>query len=202
MIVVFGGSFNPPSLAHINIAKAIFNINENISKVIIVPVSDKYEKNDLIPFKYRYDMLKIATKDYSFIEISNVENISDRQLNTYETLDIIKTKYPGEDIAFLLGADNLNYFTEWTNSEYILKNYFLLAIEREGYKLSDIINNNDMLLKYKTRIKTISIDTKLFKISSTKIRENIDNFDKIHDYIDVNVFEYIKQNELYKKISA
>lgn len=202
MIVVFGGSFNPPTIAHINIAKEIFNQNKEISKVIIVPVSNKYDKNGLIDFKYRYDMLNIATKGYEFIEVSDIEDTEDVQLNTYETLDIIKTKYPDEDIVFLLGADNLSYFTEWTNSEYILKNYFLLAIERNGFNILDIIDSDDILSKYKSKINHITIDNSLFKVSSTKIRENINNYKEIETYMDKSVFNYIKENNLYKEISA
>lgn len=55
----FGGSFNPPTNAHITLAKSAIKIC-NLEKVIFVPVGDFYEKKDLISGIHRYNMLKIA----------------------------------------------------------------------------------------------------------------------------------------------
>ena len=43
-IAVFGGSFNPPTVAHINLAKQVLEEMNEIEKVIFVPVSTKYNK--------------------------------------------------------------------------------------------------------------------------------------------------------------
>ena len=43
-IAVFGGAFNPPTVAHIDLAKQILKEMKEIEKVIFVPVSTKYNK--------------------------------------------------------------------------------------------------------------------------------------------------------------
>lgn len=181
-IGVFGGSFNPPHLMHLNIAKDLLRL-KYLDKVIFVPTGNKYSKDDLIDIKYRIEMLKIMIISYDDMIVSDYEN-QDRVVYTYETLDYFKTKYLGSEIYFILGADNLKQISNWKNSEYILSNYKLLVINRGDDKVevkdnvvvTDILNND---------------------ISSTFIRNNIDNDDIIKKYLDKNVLEYIRKEKLY-----
>lgn len=57
----FGGCFNPPTNAHINLAKKVLK-ECKLDKVVFVPVGDFYDKKELVPAKHRYNMLKIAFK--------------------------------------------------------------------------------------------------------------------------------------------
>lgn len=185
-IGVFGGSFNPPHLMHLNIAKELLRL-KYLDKVIFVPTGNKYNKDDLIDIEYRIEMLKIMTKDYNDIIVSDYEN-KDRVIYTYETLDYFKKKYIGSEIYFILGADNLKQIGTWKNSEYILSNYKLLVINRGNDKIvagdniviTDVLNND---------------------ISSTFIRNNIDKDDIIKRYLDKNVLEYIRKEKLYERCS-
>ena len=185
-IGVFGGSFNPPHLMHLNIAKDLLRL-KYLDKVIFVPTGNKYSKDDLIDIKYRIEMLKIMTISYDDMIVSDYEN-QDRVIYTYETLDYFKKKYLGSEIYFILGADNLKQISNWKNSEYILSNYKLLVINRGDDKIEvkdnvvvmDILNND---------------------ISSTFIRNNIDNDDIIKKYLDKNVLEYIRKEKLYEGCS-
>lgn len=185
-IGVFGGSFNPPHLMHLNIAKDLLRL-KYLDKVIFVPTGNKYSKDDLIDIKYRIEMLKIMTISYDDMIVSDYEN-QDRVVYTYETLDYFKKKYLGSEIYFILGADNLKQISNWKNSEYILSNYKLLVINRGNDKIevkdnvvvTDILNND---------------------ISSTFIRNNIDNNDIIKKYLDKNVLEYIRKEKLYEGCS-
>ena len=185
-IGVFGGSFNPPHLMHLNIAKDLLRL-KYLDKVIFVPTGNKYSKDDLIDIKYRIEMLKIMIFCYDDMIVSDYEN-QDRVVYTYETLDYFKKKYLGSEIYFILGADNLKQISNWKNSEYILSNYKLLVINRGDDKIevkdnvvvTDILNND---------------------ISSTFIRNNIDNDDIIKKYLDKNVLEYIRKEKLYEGCS-
>lgn len=57
----FGGCFNPPTNAHINLAKKALK-ECNLDKVIFVPIGNFYEKKELISGEHRYNMLKVACK--------------------------------------------------------------------------------------------------------------------------------------------
>ena len=50
LIAIYGGSFNPPTVAHENIARDILELPE-IEKIIYLPVGDSYKKKSLISSK-------------------------------------------------------------------------------------------------------------------------------------------------------
>ena len=55
----FGGSFNPPTIAHKTLAiKAAEKLN--LDKVFFVPVGDGYKKDGLIDEKHRFKMLQLS----------------------------------------------------------------------------------------------------------------------------------------------
>ena len=55
----FGGSFNPPTNAHINLAKEVIKVC-NLDKVIFVPMGNYYPKEGLAKAEDRLKMLEIA----------------------------------------------------------------------------------------------------------------------------------------------
>ena len=67
MQVVYGGSFNPPTLAHLAIIEYLATRYE---KLIVIPNGKLYVKNGLIDFNHRIEMLKIITNRFDNIEIS------------------------------------------------------------------------------------------------------------------------------------
>ena len=148
---------------------------------------DKFNNVDLIDIKYIVEMLKIMIISYDDMIVSDYEN-QDRVVYTYETLDYFKKKYLGSEIYFILGADNLKQISNWKNSEYILSNYKLLVINR-GDEKTEVKDN------------VIVMDILNNDISSTFIRNNIDNDDIIKKYLDKNVLEYIRKEKLYEGCS-
>ncbi len=102
IIAVFGGAFNPPTIAHINLAKQVLKKIENIEKVIFVPVSTKYNKRELASDTDRYNMLKKVCENEEGLEVSSIELDSDRQLYTIETLQKIEEQNPNNYIYFII----------------------------------------------------------------------------------------------------
>jgi nicotinate (nicotinamide) nucleotide adenylyltransferase len=68
----FGGCFNPPTIAHIELAKLAIK-QANLDKLIFIPMGNCYPKKDLVDIKHRYEMLKIAIKNEKKMEISNMQ---------------------------------------------------------------------------------------------------------------------------------
>ena len=196
IIAIFGGSFNPPINSHVFLAKQILDKFQKIEKLIFVPVSTKYQKQELIEDKYRYNMLKIICDKEERIEVSDIEMTTDKQLYTIQTLDIFKEKYKENDIYFVMGTDNLKEIEMWKESERLLKNYKIIVLEREDDKLENIIKNSKLLRKYKNSLIKIDGIDKIF-LSSTMIRNRIKNGENVEEFIDEEVLRYIKENKLY-----
>ena len=85
ILAIFGGSFNPPLNSHFLLAEQIYNEIENIEKVIFLPVSSKYEKNDLLSNEHRYNMLKsVIDKNEHFEELTDFSKWHKIIAKTYE----------------------------------------------------------------------------------------------------------------------
>ena len=72
-IGIFGGSFNPPHLGHKKMIADLI-LQHILDRVIIVPVGNYYNKNEMVDFKDRYKMIKLLFKDMPQVEISKIEN--------------------------------------------------------------------------------------------------------------------------------
>ena len=114
---------------------------------------------------------------------------------TYQVLDYYKEMYPKADIYFICGTDNLDWFKEWRNYEYILKNYKLLVVSRNDDDIPKIMQNYK---EYQNSIEFATINPRV--LSSTIIREYIkeNEEEKLEGLIAKEVLEYIKVKGLYK----
>lgn len=197
MIVVYGGCFNPITLAHEKIIKHISQL-KGVSKVLLVPVGDNYNKQGLINSSNRIQMIELVVGKLHNVELDLIEVKSKKVLTTYETLTQIQKKYPNEKIYFTLGADNLLDFTTWNNSEEILNEFGLLVINRDNISIKTIIVNDNLLLSNKDNIIIEKIQMPV-NISSTLVRQHYSNINKINikNYINNKVHLYIKSKGLY-----
>ncbi|MFP4477952.1 MAG: nicotinate (nicotinamide) nucleotide adenylyltransferase [Candidatus Izemoplasmatales bacterium] len=189
MIVVFGGAFNPPTLAHREIYHLI-DESVKLDKFIFLPVSKKYSKASLIEDDYRVDMLKILIKDLDKACVSKIETEDDQFLGTYQSLLRIKKQYPNQDIAFVLGADNLLHLNHWINADKLLSDFKFIVVNRNNENVEKTINKIPLLKKYKDHF--IILKNYQSSISSTLFRETLDP-----SYVDEEVYHYIMKNDLY-----
>lgn len=190
-IGIFGGCFNPPHKMHKKIAIDLIK-NKYIDQVIYVPTGDSYKKDNLISLKERYNMLKIMFKNINNVIISDISK-DNKYTYTYEILDYYQKQYPEDDIYFICGTDNLKEFKTWKRNEYVIKNYKLLIINRNNETknlLKEFKENNNIII---TKIKTNGI-------SSSLVRNNIEENKDVNSYLDKEVYKYIIKHKLYKNI--
>lgn len=187
-IGIFGGSFNPPHKIHQKIANYLVK-NNYLDKVIFVPTGSNYKKPYLASEQDRYNMLKLMIGNVSYLDISTYE--FGKLTHTYQTLDHFKKHYKDDEIYFICGSDNLKEIKTWKRYQYILSNYKLLVIRRNGESITDILSE---LKSYQDNI--IVIDDIKSSLSSTSIRKRFKDDKKLvkDENIDSKVFEYIKNN--------
>ena len=189
---IFGGSFNPPHNMHTDIANYMIN-QQYVDKVVFVPTGSKYAyKNNLIEEEHRLNMLEILSKKNENILVSDYE-LKSEVVYTIDTLRYFKELYPNDEIYFICGLDNFSYIDKWKNGEEILSNYKIIVINRDGNDLDELlVKYND----YKDNIIVSNMEMK--DISSTYIRDNIKEIDKVKEFIDEDVLRYIYERELYR----
>ena len=198
IMAIFGGSFNPPLVSHFELAKQILENNNNVEKIVFVPVSNKYKKIDLIDDNHRYNMLKLMCEDEEKLEVSDIEIKCKKQLYTIETLDIFKKKYGKEfEMYFVMGTDNLKELETWKEPERLLNEYKIIVLGRNADNIDSIIEESILLKKYKDSIIQIKGINRI-NISSTMIRNKIKSNEDVNEYLPKKILDYIKQNDLYK----
>lgn len=129
-IIVFCGSFNPATKAHISIIdKAIDFISDltdgagclletGVYRVLVSPAHDSYPWKKLAPAEDRIRMLKLAIEDSRYqdiIEVNTYETLIQKSFTpTYDVLCHLKEGYPDKNMYFLCGADLVESMTDTT----------------------------------------------------------------------------------------
>lgn len=193
-IGIYGGSFNPIHLMHKEIVEQLLN-KGYVDKVIILPTGNYYKKKNLLKGEKRILMLEMTFKDDERISICDYE-FKNNLISTYRSLDYLQSRYPGDELYFIMGADNLIGFNTWKNYDYILDNYNLLIIDRE----IDYQQQLKEYSKYNGEI-VIAKDVKVENVSSSYIRECFSKGkeEECTKYLDEDVYNYICKSGVYKK---
>lgn len=194
----FGGSFNPPTYAHLEIAKKSCELL-SLDKVFFVPVGNSYKKPYLIDEKHRYNMLNLMCNNEEKIDVENIELNKEFSISTLEAFRMIDTKYRNIDKYYIMGADNFIKLPNWEDSEYLIKNYKYIVFKRNDINIEKMIEENHLLHQYKFNIKILDLENNK-ECRSGIIRDLVENgdYDKIKDYTKDSVAEYIRKNTLYK----
>ncbi|MDY0075258.1 MAG: nicotinate (nicotinamide) nucleotide adenylyltransferase [Acholeplasmataceae bacterium] len=186
MHIVFGGSFNPPTNAHVKIIKHLLSVFKG-SKVIIVPVGDDYRKPELAPFKKRLDMLRIALDGMEDVMISSIE--ADRGYEgTLQTLDDLSKHY--DDLHFVIGSDNLLDLPNWIRYQELLSKYPFIVINREGYMTEQ--EGNERYKDLPHRFIFVDFND---RTAATHVRMNM----RLNRHVvDPKVYDYIVKHHIYE----
>ncbi|OQY08734.1 MAG: hypothetical protein B6I28_04325 [Fusobacteriia bacterium 4572_132] len=183
-IGIFGGSFNPIHFGHLIIAEQVREIC-HLDKILFIPVGiPSHRVNDLADSQKRYEMIKLAIKDNSNFEISDIEIKKMETSYTYDTLIKLKTENPENTYFEIIGEDSAEYLEKWKEIDKLLKITQFLVFKRNG--------------NYKIKHKNIKVlETPLIQISATQIRNKIKKRESIRYLVNERVIKYINENKLY-----
>lgn len=195
-IVIFGGCFNPPLYSHLSLAEQLTTQYNQIKKVIFMPVNSKYKKVDLISNEHRYNMLKLACKQNEKFEVSRLEMDATRTLYTIESLRKMQEIYE-EEIAFMMGSDNLKELSTWKQADELTKNFKIYVLKRANDEIEKIIAENEWLKKNQKAFILVEKSV-VSNLSSTLVRQKIKEGTSIRYLTAQEVIEYIKKNKLYQ----
>lgn len=190
MIAIFGGVFNPPTVAHYEVAKHLLSLSD-ITSLLFVPVGDQYEKAGLIPAFHRVKMLEIMISDLPHASVSKVEVEADRKLKTMETLEKLQTEYAGETLAFVIGADNLKDLTGWYNYKQLITKFNMIIINRGELNVYQLIKDH---FQFASDHFLVVDDFLKIDISSTAYRNDLTRSDLLRSEVEA----YIKKYSLYR----
>lgn len=193
----FGGSFNPVTNAHLNIAKLVQE-KYNLDKVVFVPMGDHYPKLELAKEEHRYEMLKIATRKEEKLEVSNIELNLPNSLTMLQAFEKIQKQYREIKPYFIIGSDNLNKLVGLSDFEILATNYEFIVIGRNNINIQEKFSLNPILERFKAHFNILE-DNPYENISATSARNALKNGNSsdISNIISCEVEEYIRKNKIY-----
>ena len=193
-ICLFGGTFDPPHIGHLMVAKNILEYY-SFNSILFVPNKTPPHKNvkNITFIDHRLEMLRLLTKENSKFIIS-MEEINCRGKSfTINTIRLIKSKMgiSSEDCFFAIGSDALGSFHNWKLAREILIEARVLVVVRPGYEK---IKAKSWVLDGINVAPISSVE-----VSSEKIRRKIKTNQQIKKLVTEDVYNYITKNRLYKE---
>lgn len=192
---IYGGTFNPPHVGHIEAAKA-FITQAKLDTLIIMPafIPPHKQTDNLVNCDDRLEMCRLAFGNIPNTEISDLEISRGGKSYTYLTLQELASN--DAELYFLCGTDMILTMDTWKNPEVIFSLAKICYIRRESDNaISELLIEKcgDYFQKYGADI--IQINTEAIEISSSEIRAEDGIWDR---YLTANVIDYIRNQGLYK----
>lgn len=181
-IIIFGGSFDPIHNGHIKAAKIAAKAI-GASKVFFTPTYAKITNNHTVSkSQHRLKMVQLAIKDYSDFSICRWD-INNKNLYTINLLKHFKKRFKNAEIYLLIGADQVNNFSNWNSCNEISNLVRIIFVQRAGVKL-----NKQNIKKYQMEC----VGNTDIEISSSQLR-----YCSSRKYMNSAVVDYINNNLLY-----
>jgi len=207
-IAFLGGTFDPVHFGHLRPALEICEAL-SLKQLFFMP-------NHIAPHKaeshcnaqQRCEMVTLALRNQLRMDIDTRELNRHKPSYTIDTLKELKNQYPDTPLCFIMGMDSLISFDTWFQWQEILSYCHLVISHRPGweYQLNEQVqalvdthqttNKHDL---HNNQVGKIYFQTtSQLAISSSEIRQLLNNDISIDYLLPEAVNDYIKQHQLYK----
>ena len=170
-IAIYGGSFNPPHLGHVEAANTI--VNEICpDRLFIIPASIPPHKalaEGSPSADERFFLTQLAFFSVPGAEVLDIELYREGKCYTADTVEQLKKAFPDDELMFAMGTDMFLSFETWYKFRYLLENLTLLPMARNDGEEGEILRYAEHLEKeYGAKIQCLRHEPK--PMSSTDIR--------------------------------
>ena len=202
-IGIYGGTFNPPHIGHLEAAKQAVK-SLGLSKLLLIPAYAPPHKAVLPEHsptaQQRLEMLRIAAAGCPELSVSDMELRREGVSYSCETVEAVKGQFPGAELVLLMGTDMFLTFDTWMHPEEIVKNASLGVFYR-GDK-----GEQPAIAKKKAEMEARGVTVYLVRnevipISSTQMRRLL-AFRCAGRFLPEGVLDYIRENRLYDTRAA
>lgn len=189
-IGIYGGSFNPIHKGHTQLAASIVAqgmVDELWLLVSPLNPLKSEEVSDIAEYEHRLKMAELATEGIEGVKVSDFERHLPLPSYTITTLGELHKAYPEHEFVLVIGADNWERFPHWYHADEIIANYSILIYRRPGCEMDETALPSSVQV----------VDTPLYDVSSTQIRESVKKGRMMRRWLDARVARYIKKHQLY-----
>lgn len=187
---LFGGTFNPPHLAHLIIAETVRD-QFQLDQIWWIPtfVPPHKSNSDLASAQARLEMTREALADNVSFVVLDVELRRKGISYTVDTARALKEAYPDVHFSLIIGGDSLRDFHTWREPEDIVRHMPLIVYQRPDTQVPELA------LYLEGRVQFA--EAPLLDISGTEIRARIRRGHSIRYLVPATVEDYILEHHLY-----
>ncbi len=183
-VAIFGGSFNPPHVAHLLAATWVLSTRP-VDQVWFVPVGQHAFGKVLESFEHRRRMLELATAPIrAESAVCDVEQRLGGPNRTIDTLQHLQREHPEARFSLIIGADILTERHAWKSWDVLERDFGFHVLGRQGYPTPP----------------GYGAEVVLPDVSSTTLRQKLRDrdLDGCRCRIDLDVLDYIEAHALYR----
>ncbi|HRO68669.1 MAG TPA: nicotinate (nicotinamide) nucleotide adenylyltransferase [Pseudobdellovibrionaceae bacterium] len=214
-IGIFGGSFNPPHMGHLNSLETVLK-KAGLDRIHVLPNSKNPLKVQVEGPKpeQRLEMVRLALESYgkNFV-------VDDREIRrggvsyTVDTIREFRKDTSADDLFLIIGADNFETFDQWRDYREILKEANLIVTTRPGFDipsgvddipdfLKDLIEEADFnFIELKTGRNIQFLSLKDIEVSSSELRKKLRTGRPVQKELPLAVESYIREQGLYRPLT-
>lgn len=186
-IAFFGGSFNPPHVAHQMVCLLVLETCP-VDAVWMVPTYRHAFAKDLVDFEDRCRMCELAAAALgSRVRVSRIESeLGQPRSRTLDTLQALGERHPDVRFRLIVGADILSETAKWYRWDEVVALAPPIVIGRSGYRAAKDAGGFEHL------------DLDLPRVSSTEVRERLSQGQDVLPLLPRVVMNYIAERGLYR----
>ena len=194
---ILGGSFDPVHLGHTGVALAALE-ELGLDSVEFIPtfIQPFKQERKAADAADRLEMLERAIMPYDRFRINTAELDRGKVSYTYETLKAVKEARPDEQFFFIMGSDSIMTVETWYRGEDLMKLCDIVCGLRETVDRKEVKRKAAFLTK-KYGVRVHLLEKPMLPISSTMIRNLLDEERPISGLVDPAVEQYIYRKRLY-----
>lgn len=196
-IGVFGGTFDPPHLGHLILAAEAFEQLE-LDRILWVLTPDPPHKlgKTISPLPVRLQLLEAALGDEPKFEISRLDIDRPGPQFAVDTVQLLAREVAGSEIYYLIGGDSLRDLPTWRNPQQLIQRVAGLGVMRRPGDDFDLEQLEQVIPGLKARLHFF--EAPLLEISSSQIRQRIQQGRTYRYYLPIRVYEMIEERGLYR----
>lgn len=198
---VLGGSFNPIHNAHLTMARAAM-ASFGLERVLFLPAgSPPHKREGLADARHRLRMAELAVVGLPGFAVSDLEMLREGTTYTIDTLRVLRGRWPGASLWYIVGADTLLELHTWREFDAVLALCGFIVCGRPGWREEAAEDCASRLRERGAIIHLLYMPG--IDISSTMIRERIETGERTAKaLVPPAVWRYMRENRLYQPVSS
>jgi nicotinate-nucleotide adenylyltransferase len=179
-VAIFGGSFNPPHVAHQMVALYVLE-TQPVEELWMVPCFRHPFEKTLAPFEDRLQMCQLmATALGERVKVSDIEAQLGGESRTLHTVRALQGQHPDREFVVVIGQDLEQESNRWFGAAELRERTDFIVVGRAGFGRGGS-----------------SREIEIPAVSSTEVRQRLEAGQPVEHLLPRRVLDYIRQRGLY-----